>query len=208
MEGDITIENPSRKTVTFQKDGKSVTLPLFIGKDTVKGKVDITVKPGKTVEHNGIQLQLIGQIELFYDRGNHHQFISVPKELSPAGILSSSVSFDFDFTDIEKQYESYNGVNARLRFARFPPSDSLSLSLSLSLSRPLELNDQCNRYFLKLSMVVRRSLSNLLVEKDFWVHNYAAEPKVNNGLKMEVGIEDSLHIEFEYNKSKDRKSVV
>jgi len=172
VEAEISIDNPSKKTVTFQKDGKSETLPLFVGKDTVKGKVDITLKPGKTVEHTGIQIQLIGQIELFYDRGNHHQFISVPKELAPAGELSQSISFDFEFNEIEKQYESYNGINARLR------------------------------YFLKLTMVIRRSLSNLLVEKDFWVHNYAAEPKVNNGLKMEVGIEDNLHIEFEYNKSK------
>ena len=28
------------------------------------------------------------------------------------------------------------------------------------------------------------------------------EPEVNNSIKMEVGIEDCLHIEFEYNKSK------
>ena len=28
------------------------------------------------------------------------------------------------------------------------------------------------------------------------------EPDTNNTIKMEVGIEDCLHIEFEYNKSK------
>ena len=28
------------------------------------------------------------------------------------------------------------------------------------------------------------------------------EPEANNTIKMEVGIEDCLHIEFEYNKSK------
>ncbi len=28
------------------------------------------------------------------------------------------------------------------------------------------------------------------------------EPEINNGIKMEVGIEDCLHIEFEYSKSK------
>jgi len=27
-------------------------------------------------------------------------------------------------------------------------------------------------------------------------------PDINNSIKMEVGIEDCLHIEFEYNKSK------
>ena len=28
------------------------------------------------------------------------------------------------------------------------------------------------------------------------------EPEINNSIKMEVGIEDCLHIEFEYDKSK------
>ena len=30
----------------------------------------------------------------------------------------------------------------------------------------------------------------------------AIEPEINTSIKMEVGIEDCLHIEFEYNKSK------
>ena len=36
----------------------------------------------------------------------------------------------------------------------------------------------------------------------FWVRNVQAPPEVNNPIKMEVGIEDCLHIEFEYSKSK------
>ena len=39
-------------------------------------------------------------------------------------------------------------------------------------------------------------------EKDLWVHSYRMPPDSNNSIKMEVGIEDCLHIEFEYNKSK------
>lgn len=34
------------------------------------------------------------------------------------------------------------------------------------------------------------------------MHNYQLEPETNNPIKMEVGIEECLHIEFEYNKSK------
>ncbi|KAJ0047181.1 hypothetical protein Pint_05139 [Pistacia integerrima] len=34
------------------------------------------------------------------------------------------------------------------------------------------------------------------------VRNYTPAPSINNSIKMEVGIEDCLHIEFEYNKSK------
>jgi len=55
--------------------------------------------------------------ELFYDRGDHFEFTSVSRELAPAGTLTEpEVEFPFDFADIEKPYESYNGINVRLRF--------------------------------------------------------------------------------------------
>lgn len=44
--------------------------------------------------------------------------------------------------------------------------------------------------------------SNIVQEFDFWVNNYTEQPELNNPIKMEVGIEDCLHIEFEYNRSK------
>ncbi|NWI05473.1 VP26A protein, partial [Tichodroma muraria] len=47
-----------------------------------------------------------------------------------------------------------------------------------------------------------RRLSDLVKEYDLIVHQLATYPDVNNSIKMEVGIEDCLHIEFEYNKSK------
>lgn len=34
------------------------------------------------------------------------------------------------------------------------------------------------------------------------MHSYKMPPETNNSIKMEVGIEDCLHIEFEYNKSR------
>jgi hypothetical protein len=37
---------------------------------------------------------------------------------------------------------------------------------------------------------------------DIIVHTLSHYPEVNSPIKMEVGIEDCLHIEFEYNKSK------
>lgn len=70
------------------------------------------------------------------------------------------------------RYESYNGINVRLR------------------------------YFLRFSIIVKKSISNITKELDFWVNNYQVEPDINNSIKMEVGIEDCLHIEFEYNRSK------
>lgn len=45
-------------------------------------------------------------------------------------------------------------------------------------------------------------MADVTKERDIWVHSYRMPPDSNNSIKMEVGIEDCLHIEFEYNKSK------
>ena len=45
-------------------------------------------------------------------------------------------------------------------------------------------------------------MSNLSAEKTLWVHNYQVMPETNASIKMEVGIEECLHIEFEYHRSK------
>lgn len=56
------------------------------------------------------------------------------------------------------------------------------------------------RYFLR-STVIRR-LNDISKELDIVVHTLSTYPELNSSIKMEVGIEDCLHIEFEYNKSK------
>ena len=51
-------------------------------------------------------------------------------------------------------------------------------------------------------MSVKNSLSDCSCEKDLWVRIIQPAPEINNSLKMEVGIEDTLHIEFEYQQAK------
>merc|ERR1711988_1012112 len=64
------------------------------------------------------------------------------------------------------------------------------------------------RYFIKFT-IARQYSSNIVKEQDFWVQKITQEPDINNSIKMEVSIEDCLHIEFEYNKTKyDLKDVV
>ncbi|KAF3828156.1 hypothetical protein GH733_003995 [Mirounga leonina] len=127
-------------------------------------------QPGKRLEHQGIRIEFVGQIELFNDKSNTHEFVNLVKELALPGELTQSRSYDFEFMQVEKPYESYIGANVRLR------------------------------YFLKVTIV--RRLTDLIKEYDLIVHQLATYPDVNNSIKMEVGIEDCLHIEFEYNKSK------
>ena len=108
--------------------------------------------------------------EMFFDRGNHYEFLSLGQELAAPGDLQHPQTFDFNFKNVEKQYESYNGINVKLR------------------------------YFIRVT--VSRRMTDVTREKDIWVYSYRVPPETNSSIKMDVGIEDCLHIEFEYSKSK------
>ena len=54
-------------------------------------------------------------LELFYDRGNHYEFTSLVQELAVPGEMRQPQYFDFEFKNVEKQYESYHGINVKLR---------------------------------------------------------------------------------------------
>ncbi|KAL0174161.1 hypothetical protein M9458_030129, partial [Cirrhinus mrigala] len=54
-------------------------------------------------------------------------------------------------------------------------------------------------YFLRAT--ISRRLNDISKEMDIVVQTLCTYPELNSSIKMEVGIEDCLHIEFEYNKS-------
>jgi vacuolar protein sorting-associated protein 26 len=65
--------------------------------------------------HVGYPLRFL---ELFYDRGNHYEFLSLSQELAAPGEMRQAQTFDFNFKNVEKQYESYQGINVKLRYVR------------------------------------------------------------------------------------------
>eukprot|EP00884_Botryococcus_braunii_P015314 jgi/Botrbrau1/2466/Bobra.0226s0025.1 len=165
---------PIRTATIKVKGGEVETLPLFSNKDGITGEVKVTPMPGKKIEHQGVKVQLLGQIELASERGHPHDFVSLVRELAPPGEISASTTFPFEFANVEMQYESYRGLQVRVR------------------------------YLLRVT-VSRGYGSSIVKDFAFWVRNYSAVPEEPGNLppiKMEVGIEDCLHIEFEYNKSK------
>ncbi|KAJ6453656.1 vacuolar protein sorting-associated protein 26-domain-containing protein, partial [Mycena vitilis] len=108
-----------------------------------------------------VRVGFVGSIELFYDGGQHHEFLSLSQELARCGRhkrarqMRQAQTYDFHVKNVEKQFESYQGINVKLR------------------------------YLVRVS--IPRRMADVAKERDIW---------------MEVGIEDCLHIEFEYNKSK------
>lgn len=71
-------------------------------------------KPVLPLLSGGINMHVF--LELYYDRGNHHEFVSLEKDLARPGELTQSQTFDFEFTHVEKPYESYTGQNVKLRY--------------------------------------------------------------------------------------------
>ncbi|OCT52032.1 Vacuolar protein sorting-associated protein 26 [Cladophialophora carrionii] len=169
---DIVLEDTDdRQTVDVKLDkNRREKAPLYLDGESVKGAVTIRPKDGKRLEHTGIKVQFIGLIEMFFDRGNHYEFLSLGQELAAPGELQHPQTFPFNFKNVEKQYESYNGINVKLR------------------------------YFVRVT--VSRRMADVIREKDIWVYSYRIPPETNSSIKMDVGIEDCLHIEFEYSKSK------
>ncbi|EZF26159.1 hypothetical protein H112_01693 [Trichophyton rubrum D6] len=169
---DILLEDgDERETVDIKLEkNRREKAPLYLDGESVKGAVTVRPKDGKRLEHTGIKVQFIGMIEMFYDRGNHYEFLSLGQELAAPGELQHPQTFPFNFKNVEKQYESYNGINVKLR------------------------------YFVRVT--VSRRIADVVREKDIWVYSYRLPPESNNPIKMDVGIEDCLHIEFEYSKSK------
>ncbi|KAL8283448.1 hypothetical protein RQP46_005858 [Phenoliferia psychrophenolica] len=173
LDVDVRLENEEERQSVEVKSGekeKKEKCPVYFDGETVRGQAIVRVRDGKGVKHDGIKVEFVGSIELFYDRGNHYEFLSLVQELATPGEMRSAQAFDFEFKNVEKQYESYHGINVKLR------------------------------YFVRVT--VSRRMADVVKEKDIWVHSFRMPPDSNNSIKMEVGIEDCLHIEFEYNKSK------
>ena len=190
---DIVLDDADERSMVDVKLDKNrrEKAPLYMDGESVKGSVTVRPKDGKRLEHTGIKVQFIGTIgvclrrlksvyvpehhpnkspEMFFDRGNHYEFLSLGQELAAPGELQHPQTFDFNFKNVEKQYESYHGINVKLR------------------------------YFVRVT--VSRRMADVVREKDLWVYSYRIPPEINSSIKMDVGIEDCLHIEFEYSKSK------
>ena len=92
---------PTQRTAVVKSDQGSLdTLPLFTDGDTVAGTVHISPSPGKRVDHLGVKIEVLGQIELYFDRGNAHDFVSLVREVMTPGELVAPMSVPFEFKDV------------------------------------------------------------------------------------------------------------
>eukprot|EP00877_Chromochloris_zofingiensis_P012746 jgi/Chrzof1/7725/Cz02g34110.t1 len=163
-----------KNAVVKGKNNETEDLPLYTNHDSIFGEVKITPLTTKRTEHSGIKVQLLGQIELASERGSFHDFVALVRELAPPGDVATSATkpLSFEFRNVEMQYDSFRGLQVRCR------------------------------YLLRVTVTGKGMVADTKKDFPFWVRNYDVPADAAPPIKMEVGIEDCLHIEFEYDKAK------
>jgi hypothetical protein len=106
-------ETQSKKIKHPYKDDQQIC--VFLGTDPIKGTVTVTPQEGKKVDHDGITCEFLGRMEIEAERSTSDNFLSVVKELEPKGTLTVSKTYNFDFSNVRKEIESYYGSNGKIR---------------------------------------------------------------------------------------------
>ena len=137
--------------------------------ETVSGKVIINLNKARKFEHKGIKLELMGIIQGTKDLKDTLKFISLTQDLETIGMLTTEVNtYPFKFMNVQKQFETYRGVGKNVKYL--------------------------------LRLTIEAKLKTLTYDQEFAVIN--PEPPAvletdNKPIKLEVGIEDWLHLVFD-----------
>lgn len=157
----------SRRKAKFVPERPDEKGWVFTDGETLRGVATVHFRPGKPLEHLGLKLELIGRIEVSTVKGSRTH----------------------DFLTMSKELE--------------PPgilSDSKSYDWQFkTCEMPHDTyrgNNARLRYFLKLSLT-RPNAKPATKELDFIVQNCTEPPKELTPIKVDVGIEDCMHIEFD-----------
>ncbi|SCU98413.1 LADA_0H12860g1_1 [Lachancea dasiensis] len=174
----VEIANADNHAARTLKD----RFPVYEDGESVSGIVTLRVKEGKKLEHLGVKVSLVGSVDISKSSSERKKrpvetFLSMSADLCPHGELTHSQSFPFNFKDVEKRYESYRGKNVDVS------------------------------YYVKVT-VLRKS-TDIVKHKPFWCLLYNRDPMPaavsktadkDMPVKLDIGIENCLHIEFEYSK--------
>mmetsp|Transcript_6932 Transcript_6932/g.10561 ORF Transcript_6932/g.10561 Transcript_6932/m.10561 type:complete len:417 (-) Transcript_6932:338-1588(-) len=154
--------------------GSSQVLYAYSGQcQDVQGMANLILQPGKRYDHNGIKIQFLGRIDMshaIYEGRPHYDFISLTKEIYPPGTL----------------YQPQTPIPFHFRTDTKPYETYHGRNVSV-------------RYLLRV-IIERKFLPPLTKDEEVIVHICKPEPTYNEAIKMEVGIEECLHIEFTYTK--------
>ncbi|RHY99566.1 hypothetical protein DYB37_001530 [Aphanomyces astaci] len=186
MKNLFSFGTPAELAINFTGEDsrrKEGDLLIYAPTDDISGTLRLTAKK---LDHGGIKVELIGVIQTTVDKSSQFEFTASVRALLQSDTL--------DGTEVHPAFvrRVVLTVVQELPFA-FVNVDKPHESY---YGKTVKL-----RYFVRAT-VLRSYAPNLTKEQDFLVHSPEVAPELNSTIKMEVGIEDCLHIEFEYNKSK------
>jgi len=167
---DVTILDKKPKKLPVKdfdprkNENVSKKLPLYMGNESLKGRLDIRLDKKKKLDHYGIKAELLGVIEIVGDSTATSTFMSSGVDLEPSGCLYDDKSYDFDFKVFQKPYNSYYGQSVKLRYI---VRCSILVTRTKSISQDVDVG----------------------VIVDTEVDKEELKP-----IKLEVGIEDLLNI--------------
>lgn len=61
-------QDTRKKKLVKVQGQEPVELPVYTGQEVVSGVVDISVPPGKKIEHQGVRIEMIGQTGMQINR--------------------------------------------------------------------------------------------------------------------------------------------
>jgi vacuolar protein sorting-associated protein 26 len=170
----INIEASSHKPFKYLENNRLKEYATFFPSDNIKGDFIIELNQNYFLEHQGIKVNLIGIIENTKNPSSSTKFYEEFLTISSADKINNEITkFNFNFPPKEKPYESYFGSSIKIRY--YVCVNVLSSTNNLSN---------------QIEIIILKPLSRELFLKE-----------ENPPLKMEIGVENLIHIIFEVNKT-------
>jgi vacuolar protein sorting-associated protein 26 len=169
-------ENYKSTTSVKTPTGNITEIPIYHDTDNINGQLAIYLNKNKNYEHNGVKVELIGMIENHRDKRLTSKFITITKDLLPPGTLDNEKTLlEFEFSQFEKLYESYKGINVSVRYY-------ISAIIGTKYKNVVEEKE-------------------FFIYKPVEMKELVDEEK-NIPIQMEIGIEEWLHIYLEIFRSR------
>ena len=175
-------------TIMSNVYGKKLECPTFYGSEPIKGTIQISLNNSQRLNHSGIKIELIGEIDIHINdndtensmnNNQFNRFLYLTNNISPQGTLNKELNlFNFEFKSVEKQYDSYRGKKFSIKYI-------LLVTINIGLSSIKKEKEICI-----FNCDKNMKMINTLFNKE------------NKKLKVEIGVENVLHVCFEL----DRKN--
>ena len=108
-------------------------LPLFVTGQTIRGRC--TSRRCREEGGTPRRARRVDWADQQYGDRSTTDFLALARDLDPPGELSSPKSMPFEFKHVEMQYESYHGINVRLRyFLRVTVVDRIASNVTQGLN--------------------------------------------------------------------------